>query len=503
MPSWPVRPGGCRGPAARGTRRALRARRPGPPRPRRAAGPREASGRHAARRAPARPRARSRTVNSAPLPSPSLAALTVPPCSSTSCFTSVSPIPSPPSVRASVGFAWAKSSKIESQLVRWNPGAVVAHAQHRLAVLDLERDPDRAPGRRVLGGVVHQVGEHLLKPDRVAEHGHGSVRKRQVELLLLRVELGPLGLDREADCGSQVHGRPLELDAAAGDARHVEQVVEQPREVVRLAAHHAARALRARLERGARVDERDRVHDHGERVAQLVGQHGEELVLAAVGAHRLLARGVRLAPRGLLPAQQALRGFLDLDAREPEAHVLRHRAHEPQLLGLHAVRLVVVQHELSEQASLVHERDESHRADAFGADRRQERRELRRRLDVLDQDRLRVARLARPGRMPVDGRTVAVGEARPRHEPHHPGVVEGERHSPAGRAPATGSPGCRRPPPPRGRGRGRSAPPGDRASPASARSPRGAAGRAASRCCRARSSRRRSRARGRRGPGTR
>jgi hypothetical protein len=100
---------------------------------------------------------------------------------------------------------------------------------------------------------------------------------------------------------------------------------------------------------------RDRIHDHGERVAQLVGEHGEEPVLAAVGARPPCAR-VRLAPRAACSRRSRRSEASSIPTREPEADVLRHRAHEPQLFGLHAVLTVVVQHELSEQASLVHER---------------------------------------------------------------------------------------------------------------------------------------------------
>ena len=54
----------------------------------------------------------SRTMNSLPLPGPSLIAVTLPPCISASERAMVRPMPSPPSERARERSPWAKSSNI-------------------------------------------------------------------------------------------------------------------------------------------------------------------------------------------------------------------------------------------------------------------------------------------------------------------------------------------------------------------------------------------------------
>ena len=50
------------------------------------------------------------------------------------------------------------------QHLRGNADAGVAHAEHRLLPFPRRGNPDRAALRRVLGGVVEQVGEHLRQP---------------------------------------------------------------------------------------------------------------------------------------------------------------------------------------------------------------------------------------------------------------------------------------------------------------------------------------------------
>ena len=112
---------------------------------------------------------------------------------------------------------------------------------------------------------------------------------------------------RRASCGSTASsargGDRAQLDAlapqrelAGGDARDVEQVVDQ--------AHHlrapGAPSSRARLPRPARrspasLQDLERVAHRRERVAQLVRERGEELVLAPVGgAQRLLGAAALL-----------------------------------------------------------------------------------------------------------------------------------------------------------------------------------------------------------------
>ncbi len=130
-----------------------------------------------------------------------------------------------------------------------------------------------------------------------------------------------------------------QADAAAGDAGDVEQVVHQPGQVLDLPLHHLARGLEARVDGLDLAHQLDSVADRGERVAQLVGQHGEELVLAAVGGHELLGPPAQLLFQALALGDVELRAP---DADEPAVFDHAHEVVQEELglaLGVQLVRL--------------------------------------------------------------------------------------------------------------------------------------------------------------------
>ena len=106
-------------------------------------------------------------MNSLPLPGPSLAAVTLPPCISTSFRTSVRPMPRPPSERAIERSPWAKRSKIAGEHLGRDADAVVPDLDDDLRPLASRREPDPAAGLGVLRGVREEVHEDLLEPHRV------------------------------------------------------------------------------------------------------------------------------------------------------------------------------------------------------------------------------------------------------------------------------------------------------------------------------------------------
>ena len=74
----------------------------------------------------------------------------------------------------------------------------------------------------------------------------------------------------------------MQRDLSPRDARDVEQVVDQPGHVARLAPDHLLGQpshLRVIL---AQPQKLGGIEDRGQGIAQLMGEHGEELVLAAV-----------------------------------------------------------------------------------------------------------------------------------------------------------------------------------------------------------------------------
>jgi hypothetical protein len=90
-------------------------------------------------------------------------------------------------------------------------------------------------------------------------------------------------LDRVGDHVLEVELAKLEFDLAAGDARDVQQIVDQRRHVAGLARDDLAGALH---HRGIDIEVREHGRgrdDRRQRIAQFMRQHGQELVLALVG----------------------------------------------------------------------------------------------------------------------------------------------------------------------------------------------------------------------------
>ena len=103
------------------------------------------------------------------------------------------------------------------------------------------------------------------------------------ELVPEVVEHGPAGLDRRLDDARQVERLLADLDDAARNARHFEQIVDEAIEVMDLALHHFAGLLRARIvERAGQLHDLEAVRDRRQRIAQLVPERREEFVLAAI-----------------------------------------------------------------------------------------------------------------------------------------------------------------------------------------------------------------------------
>ena len=133
------------------------------------------------------------------------------------------------------------------------------------------------------------------------------------QLVAGRVDQRPARLDGARDHLTERDALQPELDLAAGDARDLQQVVDQPDHVVDLPVHDLERRLERSL--GLRQRQRlQRVANRRERIAQLVRQRGQELVLAPVG---LLQRGI-----GALAGADVARDFRGAD----DAAALRREA---------------------------------------------------------------------------------------------------------------------------------------------------------------------------------
>ena len=110
---------------------------------------------------------------------------------------------------------------------------------------------------------------------------------------------GTAGFDRVGHDGRHVDRLFLEPDLAAGDSGNLEQVIDQVSHLANLVVDHVAGPAQVGVVRAALLHDLDGVADRGQGVAQLVAQHGQELVLARVCLGQL-AR-LRLAvPQGRL-----------------------------------------------------------------------------------------------------------------------------------------------------------------------------------------------------------
>ncbi len=187
--------------------------------------------------------------------------------------------------------------------------ARVLHHDHRVVAIALGQHLDVAALGRVLGRVVQQVGHDLAQPRRVGVH-HQRARRREPrrEVVAAGVDQRAAGLDRGADGVGHVDLLAPQFDLALADAADVEQVVDQVHHLPQLALDDLARVVVHRLV-ARELHDLHRVADRCERVAQLVRERGEELVLAQVG---IVQRGLGvLAQRDVRDdAQEAQPGRL-------------------------------------------------------------------------------------------------------------------------------------------------------------------------------------------------
>ena len=174
------------------------------------------------------------------------------------------------------------------QHLRLDALPVVAYRDHGFAAFAGHAQGDLAARRRVLGGVIQDVRDHLHQARTVARHVQRLLPLLYPQLVALHVEQRAHLFDGAVDDCGDVEVFLLDLGQAAGDARDVQQVVHQVGHVLGLAHDDVAGVARAlRVERAA-LQELGGGRDRRQRVAQLVRQHRQELVLLAVGGAQLV-----------------------------------------------------------------------------------------------------------------------------------------------------------------------------------------------------------------------
>ena len=237
-----------------------------------------------------------------PLPRPSLAASTVPPCSSTRCFTSVRPMPRPPCERSSDWSRLREQVEHVRQQLRRDAGAVVPH---RDAALRRPRSSRAAgcgcPSGENLAALLSRFDSTCASRTASPSSSIGSLRAAR----------------RRARCSRRLDARRARLDRALDQRRQLERLgLDQPtlpctmretssRSSIRRAMWSACRPITSRAHRQLRRrasragQDVHGVADRRQRVAQLVRQHREEFVLAPVGLlHRRVQARVLHRDRG-------------------------------------------------------------------------------------------------------------------------------------------------------------------------------------------------------------
>jgi len=122
----------------------------------------------------------------------------------------------------------------------------------------------------------------------------------------------------------EVHDGQVQHELLVGEAREVEQVVDQARLQFDVSADHRQLAARVRRQVGARRELADGGQRGRERRAQLVAEGGEEAVLGAVGVLELSGA----VGAGLPGVQQLLRQRQDVKTRlETDPHRVVHVTH--------------------------------------------------------------------------------------------------------------------------------------------------------------------------------
>ena len=104
----------------------------------------------------------------------------------------------------------------------------------------------------------------------------------------------------------QVERFHLKVDLALADARDVDQVVHQPGQLLNLTIDHIRELLELGIGPAFDAEDLNGVTDRGERVAQLMPQHRQELILAAV----CFLDGVQPAPLGTCRCRDRLATIL-------------------------------------------------------------------------------------------------------------------------------------------------------------------------------------------------
>src|SRR5207244_4314002 len=112
--------------------------------------------------------------------------------------------------------------------------AGVTHAEHDFAPVLRHGQRNLPPWVGVFRGIVDEVGQNLREAREVRLHMQRLAWKQQRERVLICIDKWPARLRGGGDDLGDVDRLELEVDLALGDARYVEQIVDQAHELLQL-----------------------------------------------------------------------------------------------------------------------------------------------------------------------------------------------------------------------------------------------------------------------------
>ncbi len=184
------------------------------------------------------------------------------------------------------------------------PDARVGHGDRGRRAIAACADAHRAAPRRVLERVGREIRDDLIDARGVGVHPD----RRQFHIHAMAGEKPRAAQSFEAATyrRGEIQRRPRQRDLAQDHAPGIEQIVGEPRKVTGLPPDDRDRRAADIVEQRAfLLDDLRGIGDGRQRIAQLVTQHGQELVLGAAG---LLGGEPRLALAGERRLARIVRG---------------------------------------------------------------------------------------------------------------------------------------------------------------------------------------------------
>ena len=162
-------------------------------------------------------------------------------------------------------------------------GVADAHERRVRSGIDPHPRPRRSPRFREFRGVLQEVADHLREAVPVPVDEEGRRRRLELDPHVARIEEPLMVFERTAHELVELESLPLQVHLAPRDSRRVEQIVDEAGQLIDLPRDDRLRRARLGTARGRPAEDVQGALDGGERIPELVGEHGHELVLAVIG----------------------------------------------------------------------------------------------------------------------------------------------------------------------------------------------------------------------------